>query len=122
MGISRFTIPPSTVIFYGGKPTVSPVTITPQFYYPDFGSASVSATIGGINSLTAVVTIQNQANLSVLRTINLAAQSPGALSIPWDGRADNGMLVSPGAYTVNLTVSDNVGNVVSSYGIVTIQY
>ena len=43
-----------------------------------------------------------------LRTLYYARQSPGAYTITWDGRDDNGMAVGAGVYLIRLVAGNNV--------------
>ncbi len=68
------------------------------------------------------VTFFNQTSLSTLRTITGTLGGSGHLTIPWDGRADNGMLVAPGRYTVTVLVTDARGTQIRGQILTTIQY
>ena len=52
----------------------------------------------------------------------LAVDAKGISIVPWDGKADNGMWVAPGTYTVTVTVTDAVGNQVKGQILSTVQY
>jgi flagellar hook assembly protein FlgD len=58
------------------------------------------------------VSFLNHGSSSVLRTITVLNQPSGNVTVFWDGRADNGMLVAPGGYTVSVRVTDAQGGVV----------
>ena len=65
---------------------------------------------------------ENQASLSTLRTINLNGVNPGAINITWDGKAENGMWVAPGGYTIWLEITDGIGNIAREQALVTVRY
>jgi flagellar hook assembly protein FlgD len=101
----------NAVVVFGTKPTVTNVRVTP----PVAGigtSQTVSFSLTTFQNQTANITITflNQGSLSVLRTIQLTGQSPGTVSVTWDGKADNGMPVAPGFYTITVTATDSIGN------------
>jgi flagellar basal-body rod modification protein FlgD len=73
---------------------------------------SSGATILGTlnqNASTVTATIQD-ANGKTVRTITLKDVTSGALSVPWDGKSDDGTKLPNGAYTVNLAAKDAKGN------------
>jgi flagellar hook assembly protein FlgD len=116
--------PKNAVVLYGVKPVVTNLKVTPPVFGPASGGATVSLDVTSYqsNAVAVTVTFQNQASLSTLRTISLSGQAPGHVAIPWDGRADNGMLVAPGFYTVTATVVDSVGNQVKSQILTNVLY
>jgi len=116
--------PKNAVVLYGVKPVVTNLKVTPPVFGPASGGATVSLDVTSYqsNAVAVTVTFQNQASLSTLRTISLSGQAPGHVAIPWDGRADNSMLVAPGFYTVTATVVDSVGNQVKSQILTNILY
>ncbi len=116
--------PKNAVVLYGVKPVVTNLKVTPPVFGPASGGSTVSLDVTSYQSqpVAVTVTFQNQASLSTLRTISLSGQVPGHVAIPWDGRADNGMLVAPGFYTVTATVVDSVGNQVKSQILTNILY
>ncbi len=73
-------------------------------------------------AVTATVTYMNQSSLSVLHTYTQANVQPGNVAIEWDGKADNGMWVAPGLYTIKLVLEDSIGNHVEEYALTTVQY
>ena len=122
--IGQDAFPKNAVVLYGVKPLVTNLKVTPPVFGPGSGGSTVSLDVTSYqtNPVTVTVTFQNQASLSTLRTISLSGQAPGHVAIPWDGRADNGMLVAPGSYTVTATVVDSVGNQVKSQILTNILY
>src|SRR5206468_7121238 len=119
-------IPQNTVVIFGTgtRPTMSTVSVTPTVFSPSAGSQNVTFTLSTYQNQAANITVTflNQSSLSVLRTIQLTGQAPGNVSIPWDGRADNGMLVAPGYYTITVTATDGIGNRVTGQILTTVQY
>jgi flagellar hook assembly protein FlgD len=93
-------------------------------YGPALGSQSVTFDLTTYQSQAASVSVSffNQSSSSTLRTMTIANQAPGPVTISWDGRAENGMWVAPGTYTITATVTDTIGNVVSEQLLTTIQY
>ena len=122
--IGQDAFPKNAVVLYGVKPVVTNLKVTPPVFGPASGGSTVSLDVTSYqsNPVAVTVTFQNQASLSTLRTISLSGQAPGHVAVPWDGRADNGMLVAPGFYTVTATVVDSVGNQVRSQILTNILY
>jgi flagellar hook assembly protein FlgD len=113
----------NAVLVFGKRVSLQGLLLTPVVFSPPLGSQALSFTFGTYlnRSATAVVTYQNQASGSVLRTITVDAP-PGQVSVVWDGRADNGMLVAPGFYVVKVVVTDAIGNQAWLRTISTVQY
>jgi flagellar hook assembly protein FlgD len=122
--VNRNTFSQNAVVLYGTKPVMTNLKVTPPVFGPASGGQTVSLDVTSYQSqpVTVTVTFQNQASLSTLRTVSLSGQAPGHVAIPWDGRADNGMLVAPGFYTVTATVVDSLGNQVKSQILTNILY
>jgi len=68
------------------------------------------------------VAFYNQSSASVLRSIQLTNQAPGNISVAWDGKADNGMLVAAGYYTVTVTAGDSIGKQTIGQILTTVRY
>jgi flagellar hook assembly protein FlgD len=119
----RNLFPKNAVVVYGTRPSVSNFTVTPVRVVSG-SSLTVAFDLSTFQSAPAnlAMTFQNQASLSVLRTIPLPNQTPGHVSVSWDSRADNGMLVTPGRYVVTLSGQDAVGNPISSQSIATVDF
>ena len=113
----------NAVVLFGSKPTVQNLVVTAPVLAPGQNESTVAFDLGTFQSQPADVTVTflNQSSVSVLRTITLPAQSPGHVTVPWDGRADNGMCVAPGAYTITVTVADTIGNQVQGQILATVQ-
>lgn len=116
--------PKNAVLVYGSKPVLSPVTVTPAFYGPAIGQQIVSFNLTTYQNqpATVQVTFRNQASGSVLRTITRTDQAVGAVSVTWDGLADNGMWVAPGVYIVTAGATDAIGNTVTQQILTNIVY
>lgn len=114
----------NAVVLYGGRPTISNLKVTPPFYKPTSGNQILTFDLTTYQSQTASVSItyQNQSTLSILRTITSNGVEAGEVSIPWDGKADNGTDVAPGYYTVTVSVNDALGNEVRAQMLTTIRY
>jgi hypothetical protein len=120
----RTTFSKNAVIVFGTKPTITNLAVSPIQYGPDFGMQSVNMNVTSYQSqpVTLILKFTNMKSKSVLRTITFNNVSPGAVSKQWDGKADGGMKVAPGKYIVTATVTDTVGNQISSQILTTIQY
>ena len=113
----------NAVVVFGTKPTLHNVAITPPAFAVGLATPTVSFDLATYQSQPAHVTIAflNQTSLSTLRTIALEAVAPGHVSVPWDGRAENGALVAPGFYTITVTATDRIGNRVRGQILATVQ-
>lgn len=112
------------VVVFGTKPTVANVATLPLVFNPGFGTQNVTFDLTSFQNQTVTisVTAQNQDSLSVLRTITVPSQAPGHVSVVWDGRADNGMFVAPGGYTLTVTATDGIGNRISGQTLTTVRF
>jgi len=116
--------PVNLVILFGTRPVLSNALFTPAVFGPATGTQALAFDLSTYLNQTANITVRfvNQSSVSTLRTISLANQSPGHLTVTWDGRADNGMLCAPGGYTVFITATDGIGNVTTLQGVTTVEY
>jgi flagellar hook assembly protein FlgD len=114
----------NAVVVYGTKPSLTNLHVTPPIYGPAAGPQTIAFTLTTFQNQPVTVTSKflNQDSLSTLRTVTATAVSPGNVSLTWDGRADNGAWVAPGLYTVTVTVTDSIGNVIQSQILTTIRY
>ena len=113
----------NAVVVFGTTPTLQNVTITPPVFAVGLATPTVAFDLATYQGQPAHVTVAflNQTSLSTLRTITLEAVTPGHVSVPWDGRADNGALVAPGLYTITVTATDRIGNRVRGQILATVQ-
>ncbi|MCI0415389.1 right-handed parallel beta-helix repeat-containing protein [bacterium] len=123
-----FTIYPvdyNAIVLFGTKPKFTTgVTVSPTVFSPHKGPQNVSFVFTSFQNqpVNIAVSFLNQESLSTLHTINLTGVSPGTMNIPWDGKADNGMWVAPGSYTVTVKITDSIGNVVTDQILCTVGY
>ncbi len=117
-------IEPNVVVVYGTRLNLSAVTASPSMFNPYKGTQSVSFTIASFQNqaVNITATFQSHSSLSILRTINMTGVTPGNVNIPWDGKADNGMWVAPGGYTVTVKITDPIGNTAGGQILTTVRY
>jgi flagellar hook assembly protein FlgD len=116
--------PRNAAVLFGTKPKVQNVKVTPPIFGPAVGTQTIEFDLTTYASQPADVSIAlvNLSTNSTLRTLTVTGQAAGHATVSWDGRADNGMLVAPGDYSVVVTVTDQLGNVVRGGILTTIQY
>ena len=120
----RWEFPKNAVLVFGTKLAVTNVRVSPPVFGPAVGDQEVSFDLATYQGGRADVelTFINHESRSQLRKATLADQLPGHITWRWDGRADNGMLVAPGAYTVMVKAVDELGNEVNGQILTRIQY
>jgi flagellar hook assembly protein FlgD len=116
--------PKNAVVLFGTKPAISNVGATPAMFGPTVGTEQIAFDLSTFQSQSVPVTITviNHASLSVLRSITLTNQAPGHVTASWDGRADNGLFVVPGHYTITVSTTDSYGNQAQGQALTTVQY
>jgi len=103
--------PINVVVTFGTKPTIVNLALAP-FYLGSGGTQAIDFDLSLRPSVTANVTVTylNQDSLSVLRTLTTSGQGSGHVTMTWDTRSDDGMLVASGSYLVTVIVNDSLGN------------
>lgn len=101
----------NAVVVYGGRPSVTGVSVSPAYFRPDLGPQEVSFLLKTYRGEPASATIAftNQESLSVLRILRIKDAAPGLVKVTWDGRSDTATLISPGKYTVTVRATDSLG-------------
>lgn len=121
--------PKNLVLVFGTNPSISNLAISSSMFNP----ASATSIATGLDvsfdvatfqsrSVTATCQFRNTGSGSILRTITLAAQSAGHLTVHWNGRADNGDWVAPNVYEIILTMTDSAGIAATVRPLVTVRY
>jgi flagellar hook assembly protein FlgD len=118
----RLTFSKNAVVLYGTKPTVANVTVTPPVAWSGASQVVAFDVTGPTPIATRQLKFLNQESLTVLRTITSASCVGTHCTSTWDGKADNGMLVAPGSYTITVSVTDTLGNVASAQDLAFIQF
>ncbi len=118
----RLTFSKNAVVLYGTKPTVSNVTVTPPVAWSGASQVVAFDVTGPTPIANRQLKFLNQESLTVLRTLTSASCVGTHCTATWDGKADNGMLVAPGAYTITVTATDTLGNVASAQALAFIQF
>jgi parallel beta-helix repeat protein len=121
---SRNNFPQNAAVLYGSKPVLTAVTTTPSMFSPAVGPQTIAFDLATYQSQSssAQLTFRNVSSGSTLRTITLANQSAGHITVSWDGRADNGMWVAAGNYMVTIAITDPIGNVIAGQLAIVVQY
>ncbi len=114
----------NTIVTYGTSPTVTNLLLAPTYFRPGAGQLKVTlnaATSFG-RTVGAAATFQRLGAPGPVQTVTLPLQSAGPLTLNWDGRSSNGLLVAPGAYLVTTTVTDSSGSQTTRQSLITVNY
>jgi len=113
-------------------PVVGTLTASPPVFFPgapanvgaaktSMISATVSDDVPDLDIKLEIAQGQGAFNtLPLIRTIQGTASSGSSATIQWDGKNDGGTLMSPGIYTLRMTVDDHLGHSTQVTGEVTI--
>jgi len=121
--------PKNLVLVFGTAPTIANVALS----LPIFSPATATSISAGLDVSFDVTTFQSRSVATTcqfrntnsgptLRTIIMAAQPAGHLTVHWNGRADNGDWVAPAVYEIILTTTDSAGSAATVRPLVTVQY
>lgn len=126
-GIWGYTMPDNTV-FLISAPSLSNVTIDPNFFDPSAvlaaGTAMATATFDLDKAANVELTVTRLDNGRVLRRMRQNSVAAGTgRQIKWDGRADSGILVDKGDYRLGLVATDSTGSQsITRYALVRVFY
>lgn len=114
----------NAIVVYGGRPSITRLRVSPAQYQPDLGVQEVTFSLQTYQNerTRAVITWMNQGSRSVLRTLTLSDVRSGMVTAAWDGRADNGVPVAPGDYTLSVRVTDALGQEARNEIMTTVAY
>jgi flagellar hook assembly protein FlgD len=121
--------PKNVVLVFGTSPAISNLAISSPMFNPASATTiatglDVSFDLATFQSRNVTTTCQfrNTGSGSVLRTITLASQPAGHLTVHWNGRADNGDWVAPDVYEIILTITDSAGSTTAARPLVIVRY
>jgi flagellar hook assembly protein FlgD len=121
--------PKNVALVFGTNPSISNVAISSAMFNPASATSiaaglDVSFDVATFQSRTVTTTCQfrNTGSGSILRTITLASQAAGHVTVHWNGRADNGDWVAPNVYEIILTTTDSAGGAATVRPLVTVRY
>ncbi len=121
--------PKNVVLVFGTSPAISNLAISSSMLNPASATTiatglDVSFDVSTFQSRNVTTTCQfrNTGSGSVLRTITLASQPAGHLTVHWNGRADNGDWVAPDVYEIILTTTDSAGSATTVRPLVVVRY
>ena len=112
--ITAVSLADDTIIAKGFAPSLTQVTASPVRFSPainpygtgDKGSILVSFNLNKEADLTATV---YDIDGTMVRTVNESGLAAGSNQISWNGRNNNGVLLSDGEYTLHLRAQDSNG-------------
>jgi len=121
--------PKNAVLVFGTNPAISNLAISSAIFNPASATSittglDVSFDVATFQSrnVTATCQFRNTGSGSILRTVTLASQPAGHLTVHWNGRADNGDWVAPDVYEIILTTTDSAGSTATVRPLVTVRY
>jgi flagellar hook assembly protein FlgD len=116
--------PKNAVLLFGTAPAIQNVAVSPMFNPAAASGLDVSfdATTFQSRNLSTTCQFRNTGSGSILRTVTLAAQPAGHLTVHWNGRADNGDWVAPDVYEIILTATDSAGSTATVRPVVIVRY
>ena len=121
--------PKNVVLVFGTNPSISNLAVSSAMFNPASATSiatglDVSFDVATFQSRSVAITCQfrNTGSGSILRTITLAAQPAGHVTVHWNGRADNGDWVAPAVYEIILTSTDSAGSTATVRPLVTVRY
>jgi flagellar hook assembly protein FlgD len=115
LGQIFWEVPDNAIIIKGGRPEITDVSADPNYFSPvynPYGSTPTPTTIVRYHlseSSDVVCTVVNAQGL-VVKMISKQNLPAGSNAIVWDGRDDDGNMVSAGRYTISLLATDGKGN------------
>ncbi|HEX7138631.1 MAG TPA: FlgD immunoglobulin-like domain containing protein [Vicinamibacterales bacterium] len=122
--------PKNVTLLYGSAPVVSSITFSSPVFNPASAPSplangeviTVNATSPLSRQISVTAQFRNTWSGSILRTVTTPPQSGGAITVGWDGRADNGAWVAPGLYEVIITAADSAGSSMILKPVMTVRY
>jgi flagellar hook assembly protein FlgD len=115
LGQIFWEVPDNAIIIKGGRPEITDVSADPNYFSPvynPYGSTPTPTTIVRYHlseSSDVACTVVNAQGL-VVKMISKQNLPAGSNAIVWDGRDDDGNMVSAGRYTISLLATDGKGN------------
>lgn len=110
-----YSLPDNAIIVAGNRPEISEVSAAPVYFNPAYNpyaatvSSGTAVTYRASEAGTARVRVLNGEGQVVARRSGIAVQT-GLNRYVWDGKALGGQPVPPGAYSIELIVTDALGN------------
>ena len=114
----------NVVQVYGTQPAVTNLAIAPTYYRPGSGALQITLNAATYQNRTvsASARFERLGVPGAIQTVTLTGQSPGALTLSWNGQSSTGPLVAAGQYLVTVTVTDSAGAQTIQQGLMTINY
>ena len=117
-GFWRYDLPDNAIYMTGGKPAVSAVAATENYFSPFSESCTGEGHDAGVivtyslsePAATVELRVYSTESSNLLRTLQVTNIEAGPQSIFWDGKNDNGEYVDIGDYRVGVLATDADGN------------
>ena len=131
LGIWGYTMPDNAMYVTGGRPVISNVAATPNYFCPFSEKCDAEGNDEGIilsyhlseNAVSVELRVYSIETGYLVRTEVINNVSAGDNAFFWDGKNNNGEYVDMGDYRIGLIATDNEGNKsMLSYTLVRINY
>ena len=122
LSIEADNFPQNATVVVGSEPRITSLRVDPPLFSPNAGT-TLRFDLQLETGATANATVRciRHENGATVRTISQSV-STGSSSIAIDGLADNGLRLPPGSYTLELKVTDSIGNIVTRQAVMTARY
>ena len=107
----------------GSVPSVTTPRTDPPLWHPASGTTvSFDLTVSTGLAASMELYLMRQATGDRLLTWSDSALTTGHVTVPLDGRAQNALWLAEGPYTIEIVVTDTIGNVVRGNAVMTVRY
>jgi flagellar hook assembly protein FlgD len=123
IGAVALGFPENVTVARGSAPSVANVRSDPPIWHPARG-ATLTFDLAVHSGATASVEVHliRQATADRLLTWSTTGRTSGTVTVPLDGHAANGLWLAEGPYTIEIVITDTIGNVVRAQGVMTVRY
>jgi flagellar hook assembly protein FlgD/urease beta subunit len=121
IGAERF--PENATVLYGSEPQVGIIEVVPPLLNPAAGAnVRFPLTLRSTATARVDVSLIRHENGATVRTMSVPGLAGGNVQVFLDGHTDNGLWIPDGNYSVAITITDSIGNVVTRHALMTARY